>query len=111
LPACANNALLGESQSIKMQSLNSGDENVLSNDSLERDLCDLIHKGDILAIRTTDENFPYYIMKSTTCKSKLLTHFSALLLIYEGVRAAILFVFVFIPPVVPEGFLSFFFQI
>jgi len=38
----------------------------LSNDSLEIDLCDLINADDTLAIRTADENFPYYIMKSTT---------------------------------------------
>jgi len=49
-----------------MQSLNSGDENVLSNDSLEIDLCDFINDNDMLAIRTADENFPYYVMKSTT---------------------------------------------
>ena len=30
------------------------------------DLCDLIKEDDILAIRTADENFPNYIMNSTT---------------------------------------------
>jgi len=34
---------------------------------LKIDLCDLINEDAILAIRTADENFPYYIMKSTTC--------------------------------------------
>ena len=35
--------------------------------SFEIDLCDLINEDDISAIRTADENFPYFIMKSTTC--------------------------------------------
>ena len=35
---------------------------------LKIDMCDLINEDAILAIRTADENFPYYIMKSTTCK-------------------------------------------
>jgi len=33
--------------------------------SFKIDLCDIINEGDILAIRTADKNFPYYIMKST----------------------------------------------
>jgi len=40
-------------------------------DSLEIDLCDLINEDAILAIRTPDEIFPYYIMKSTTCVVQL----------------------------------------
>jgi len=30
-------------------------------------MCGLINEDGILAIRTADENFAYYIMKSTTC--------------------------------------------
>ena len=38
---------------------------------LKLDLCDLINADDMLAIRTADENFPFYIMKSTTCVVQL----------------------------------------
>jgi len=31
----------------------------------------LLNEDDILAIRTADENFLYYIMKSTTCVVQL----------------------------------------
>jgi len=34
-------------------------------------LGNLINEDDILAIRTSDECFPYYIMKSTTCVVQL----------------------------------------
>ena len=40
-------------------------------DLFEIDLCGLIHEDDILAIRTADEYFLYYIMKSTTCVVQL----------------------------------------
>jgi len=35
-------------------------------------MCDLINEDAILAIRTADENFPYYITKSTTCVVQLM---------------------------------------
>jgi len=67
LPACANNALLEESQSIKMQSLNSGDENVLSNDSLEIDLYDLLNADDMLAIRTAKLSVLHHEINNVCC--------------------------------------------
>ena len=41
-------------------------------DSFEIDLCELMNEDDSLAIvRMADKNFPYFIVKSTTCVVQL----------------------------------------